>query len=292
MERRRMKVKIWGCRGSIPSPGAATVRHGGDTTCIEIRGSDGHIIIIDAGSGMRKLGDALMKDPAASSMTLILTHAHWDHLMGFPFFRPLYVSKYSMSLCGGPDAQQALLNYLKHQMDPPYFPVDYSAIKADIHTGCRCDQRLCLHSPAGAGASIRCDSIPLSHPNGGYGFKLTENGRSFVFLTDNELKFHHEGGRSRDEYRQFCTHADLLIHDAHYLESEYDKRKGWGHSTIQDAVELALDAGARRLGLYHHDPDRTDAELDVQVGLCREYILSKGSPLECFACADGMELIV
>jgi ribonuclease BN (tRNA processing enzyme) len=139
---------------------------------------------------------------------------------------------------------------------------------------------------------MRCESIPLNHPNGGVGFKFSDSSGSFVFLTDNEIRYSHPGGMPRDAYVGFCRNAGLLIHDAQFEESEYKKTRGWGHSTFQDALDLALDAGVQRLGLFHHDPDRTDDELDRLVDWCRNYVRQKGSSLECFACVEGMKLSV
>lgn len=177
-------------------------------------------------------------------------------------------------------------------MEPPYFPVDMSALKAKFSDGCRCDRTKCNHCPGGDIKSIQCHSIPLSHPNGGYGFKFISDGRSFIFLSDNELRYKHEGGLTVDEYAEFCRGADLLIHDAQYTEDEYKKTVTWGHSTFRDAVDLALQAGVKRLGLFHHDPDRTDEEINKQVALCRSYISGKKSSLECFACAESMVIKV
>lgn len=287
-----MNIKIWGCRGSIASPGPDTLRYGGDTTCLELNTDAGRKIIIDAGSGIRRLGNHIMKEKKSHEIILLMTHAHWDHMAGFPFFRPAYSPEFTIYLCGGVAAQKSILDYLKHQMSPPYFPVEFSVMKADFHTGCSCDQQICMGNLSSTDTSLKCSSIPLNHPNGGYGFKFTENKKSFVFLTDNEIRFHHEGGMSREEYVEFSRDADLLIHDAQYTETEYQWSRSWGHSTYQDAVDLALDAGTKRLGLYHHDPDRTDDQIDSFVARCREYIQKKGSSLECFACADGMELAI
>lgn len=287
-----MKVTIWGCRGSIASPGPDTLRYGGDTTCIELNTEEGRNIIIDAGSGIRRLGNKLIKDKSTSEIVLLMTHAHWDHMAGFPFFKPAYSPEFTIYLCGGNTAQNSILEYLKHQMSPPYFPVEFSVMKADFRIGCSCDKQICAGNLPDTGNSLICRSIPLNHPNGGYGFKFTENGRTFVFLTDNEIRYHHEGGLSREDYIEFSRNADLLIHDAQYIESEYKWSKSWGHSTVQDAVDLAIESGARRLGLFHHDPDRKDNEIDHFVDRCREYIHRKKSLLECFACADGMELSV
>jgi len=287
-----MKVKIWGCRGSIPSPGRETLIYGGESTCIEVISSSGESLIIDAGSGIRKLGNKLISEKNNRQLTILFTHAHWDHLSGFPFFKPAYNPEFSISFCGGPVPQETLMQYIKHQMDPPYFPVDISAMKADFRTGCHCDQSLCDHCPGSTIKSIKCHSIPLNHPNGGYGFKLISDNKTFIFFPDNELRYTHKSGLSLKEYIDFCSGCDLLIHDAQYTENEYKKTRSWGHSTFIDAVDLAIDSGVKRLGLFHHDPDRTDNEIFYLVDNCRKHIAAAGSTLECFACAEGMVLKV
>lgn len=285
-----MDITIWGCRGSIPSPGLKTIRYGGESTCIEVRTEEGQIIIIDAGSGIRKLGQKLIKDDSIKTITLLFTHAHWDHLSGFPFFIPAYLSKYSIRLCGGSDAQNSVINYLKHEMDPPYFPVSFSELKAKFTKGCCCNDNNCMNTLTNTIKSIRCESIPLNHPNNGFGFKFVNKTGSFVMLTDNEIRYSHKGGVSREDYINFCKNVSLLFHDAQYLEKEYERTRSWGHSTFQDALDLAIDAGVKQLGFLHHDPDRTDDEIDQQIEWCKNYIKEKGSTLECFACAEGMNL--
>jgi phosphoribosyl 1,2-cyclic phosphodiesterase len=287
-----MNVIIWGCRGSITTPGPSTIRYGGESTCLEVRTDDGQVIVIDAGSGIRKLGKKLIKEDNVESLNLLMTHSHWDHLLGFPFFKPAYFSKFSIYLSGGSDAQLSVKNYLIHEMDPPYFPVSFNELKAKFETACCCCNGVCDNLLHNKGKSIKCESIPLNHPNGGYGFKLTDKKGSFVFLTDNELRFAHYKEFDRYRYIEFCKNVDLLFHDAQYNEAEYERTRGWGHSTFQDAVDFALEAGVKRLGLVHHDPDRTDDEIDQQIEICRTYIKEKGSSMECFACAEGMELTV
>jgi len=287
-----MKVKIWGCRGSLPSPGRETVIYGGESTCVEVISDADERIIIDAGSGIKKLGNAILKENKHKNLTMLFTHAHWDHLSGFPFFKPAYSPEYSISLGGGPVPRDSILQYIKHQMEPPYFPVDISEMKADFITGCSCDQGFCSHCPDSNIKTIKCHSIPLNHPNGGYGFKFICDNKIFVFFPDNELRFVHKGGLSAEEYAGFCSNADLLIHDSQYTEDEYQKTKSWGHSTYRDAVDLAIKAGVKRLGLFHHDPDRTDDVLKNNFDACRKYIAETGSGLECFVCADGLLLEV
>jgi ribonuclease BN (tRNA processing enzyme) len=249
-------------------------------------------MIVDAGSGIRKLGLSMIKDETASHVNLLLTHSHSDHLSGFPFFKPAYDPNYSINVCGGPIPQQHLWQYLTHSMQAPYFPVEFSALKAKFTIGCHCDRLHCDHTLPVSDASVECHSIPLNHPNGGYGFKFISRGKMFVFLTDNEIRHHHEGGLPRKVYIDACRDAELLFHDAQFTEEEYATTRGWGHSTYTDAVDLALEAGVKRLGLFHHDPNRSDDGLDRIVDECRERIHKAGSSLECFGCAEGMTLEV
>ena len=278
-----MKIKVWGCRGSIPAPGVSTIRYGGNGTCLEIRPHGTHIIIIDAGSGLRCLGNDLMREKEIEKISMLLTHSHWDHVMGFPFFRPAYFSHFTIQICGGPKAQDSLAKYVARQMEPPYFPVDFSLLKATFDFSCRGPLSI-------LDEELKIDSIDLSHPNGGYGYKFQQNGKTFVFLTDNELRYRHEDGLAFEDYVAFCKDADLLFHDAQYTEEEYRKTRTWGHSTFDQAVDLALAANVKSLGFVHHDPDRTDGEIDAQVERCRRRIAEQKSPLYCFGVMERMEI--
>lgn len=288
-----MKVKIWGCRGSIPTPGPATLRYGGNSTCLEIRTEDGDAngqnIVVDAGSGVRCLGRALRNENKIFHICFFFTHSHWDHLVGFPFFEPAYSPDYRITFCGGPHAQDSIRRYLSRQMEAPYFPVEFKLLKAKFDY--RCERPNDEPGPCRLNG-VEVSAAPLSHPNGGYGFKFVWKGRTLVIFTDNELGFQHWGGLDRASYVEFCRGADLLIHDSQYTDAEYKVTRGWGHSTYGDTVGLAVAAGVKRLGLFHHDPDRSDDELDDQVELCRERIRASGSKTECFACAEGMILDV
>ncbi len=278
-----MRITIWGCRGSVPAPGPETLRYGGNTTCLEIRATDNALFIVDAGSGLRKLGKKLLDEAELKEFCLILTHSHWDHLLGFPFFLPGYFSRFSIHVCGGPGARDSLRDYLARPMEPPYFPVDFGTMKANF-TFCQdCPGDRCH-------PTMRMAPVPLSHPNGGYGYRFVENGRTFVFLTDNEIGFPHPGGLSRTDYVAACRGADLLIHDAQYTDEDYKITRGWGHSTFAATVDLALEAGVKRLGLFHHDPDRTDEDLERQLAWCRQRIAAAGAKIDCFACAEGQTL--
>lgn len=286
-----MKIKIWGCRGSIATPGETTLRYGGNSTCVEIRTAEGEAagqnIVVDAGSGVRLLGKALLREKKIFHIRFFFSHSHWDHLVGFPFFEPAYFPDYHIIFCGGPHAQDSIKRYLSRQMEAPFFPVDFSLLKAQFD--------FCCERPHQEPGPCRFDGMevspaPLNHPNGGYGFKFVEKAKTFVFFPDNELGFQHEGGLDRAAYVEFCRGADILIHDAQYTDAEYKRTRGWGHSTYADTVDLAVAAGVKRLGLFHHDPERTDDDLDQQVEFCRERIRTASRNVECFACAEGMTL--
>lgn len=279
-----MKVKFWGCRGSLPTPEPYAAKYGGNTTCVEIRLEDGTCIIIDAGSGIRKLGNALLKEPdPPKDIYLFLTHTHWDHLMGFPFFVPAYIPGTRIHVRGGGRAKRYLQRALSAQMEAPNFPVDFKTMKAkfDFTKGNPSGQTI---------GSAHLTPVPLSHPNGGWGCIIEEAGKSFVFLTDNELGHVHEGGLRFSEYVSFCARADLLVHDAQYTTTEYKKKKTWGHSTYSEVTLLAISALCKRVGYFHHDPERSDREIDTFVAAERKRIEDEGRKLKCFAVAEGQSI--
>ena len=279
-----MKVTVWGCRGSLPTPGRESVRYGGNTTCVEVRLQDGTLIVIDAGSGIRLLGDRVLKEKGPKELYLLLTHSHWDHLLGFPFFKPAYIPDFKIKVRGGHNATKCLREYLAHQMEPPYFPVDFDLLNAqfDFSNGSPDKKKI---------GSAEVFPIPLNHPNGGFGYKIVEEGRSFVFLTDNELFFEHKGGLKRSQYVEWSAGAQLLFHDAQYTKKEYESlTTGWGHTTFIQAAQLAIDAGVERFGLFHHDPSHDDDTLDGFVEACRQHISKNGSEVKCFGVQEGMEI--
>jgi ribonuclease BN (tRNA processing enzyme) len=268
----------------VPVSGAEYLKYGGDTPCIEIRTPSDDIIIIDAGSGIRRLGKRLMAEKRYA-FSMLFTHAHWDHLIGFPFFKPIYSKKTKITMYGCPYLEESVKHMISRIMSPPNFPVDFDDIHADI----------LYHDACGTAFSIRSlqvTSIPISHPNGGVGYKFQENGKTFVFLTDNELSFKHPGGLDYQDYVTFSQGADLLIHDAEFMEKDYKKARTWGHSVYKDTLRLALDAGVKKLGLYHHNQDRTDDDIDNIVADCREMIGKASSCLDCFAVYQDMEMEV
>jgi len=277
-----MIIRCWGARGSIPVSGREYVQYGGSTTCLEIQTQDDRIIVVDAGSGIRKLGQTLLKEDR-QELHLVFTHAHWDHLIGFPFFGPIYRKGVRLEFYGCPFAQRSVRSMFSGTMGSPNFPVDFSALKAEIHYRESCD------APFEIG-SVTVTPILLSHPNQGIGYRFSEGGRQFVFLTDNELGHPHPGGLPYEAYREFAAGADLLIHDAQYTAAEYGATKGWGHSLYTEALRLGMEAEVQRLGLFHHDPDRTDEGLELLVADCQRILGERGSGPECFAVHEGLEI--
>ncbi len=275
-----MLIKCWGSRGSIPVSGKDYIKYGGDTTCIEIRGCDGRVIIIDAGTGIRSLGNVLQRE-SCRTVELFFTHVHWDHIFGFPFFRPIYSADFEIRIhC---PYSINIEKVLEHQMVAPFFPVTYDQTRANLtylHDG---QNRIEL-------GSISVEPIPLSHPNRGAGYQFVENGKCFVFMTDNELGYVHKNGLSSEAYRDFCAGADLLFHDAEYTEKEYKKFRTWGHSSYMSALDLAISANVKRLGLFHFNQERADQDIDEMVADCRTNIIQAGSSLECFGVNCGYSI--
>jgi phosphoribosyl 1,2-cyclic phosphodiesterase len=279
-----MQVRCWGARGSVPVSGERYLKYGGDTPCLDVRDREGRVIVLDCGSGMRRLG-GLLQEEGCREMDLLLSHGHWDHIIGFPFFKPLYDKSTTIRLHGCPSLQGNVLKLLTRTMCPPHFPVPFSQAAANVEYVPSCSHPVAL-------GSVLMDSIALSHPNLGRGFRLTQDETSLVFLTDNELRFLHRGGRPFASYVDFCRGTDLLIHDAEFTPQEYEETRGWGHSTYLDALELAVSAHVKRFALFHHNQERSDQEIDAMVVNCRSILRDKGVAMECFALAQDMVLSI
>lgn len=278
-----MTVRCWGSRGSIPSPGPETVRFGGNTTCFEVR-HRGTRLVFDAGSGIRLLGaDLVEKGP--NSIHIFLTHFHWDHIQGFPFFAPLYDPEDTITVVGPKQRDSDVENLFAGQMGPIYFPVPFSVVAAVMEFE---------HLNGGSyevGDTV-LDVMRVKHPSFVIGYRIKVGGQTICFIPDNEMEgAGYEVGDGWDQrIRDFVADADLLIHDAMYTEDEYRARVGWGHSTYEQAVRLAEEGGAKRLLLVHHDPTRSDDELDDIVARLRDAATARGSGLDLDAAAEGVEI--
>jgi phosphoribosyl 1,2-cyclic phosphodiesterase len=259
---------------------------------MEIRSKKGNLIVIDAGTGIRKLGNKLVHEKNLS-MTMLFTHAHWDHLMGFPFFKPIFKKGMKITILSNKFNKPSVKTLFNGLMDRPFFPVQLS--DKDIHASLAF--KSIPQKPFTIG-TITIHPINLSHPkDGGTGFRFEEDGKSFVFLTDNELGYVHKGGRTFEEYRTFCKDADLLIHDAEYEDKEYQKilkysEEPWGHSILSDVIRLGIGARVARLGLFHLNAMRTDRKVDAMVKKARSAIVKKNTTMKCFAVGSSFEIIL
>ena len=295
-----MLVRFWGTRGSLAKPGPTTVRYGGNTSCVEVRLADQTLIVLDCGTGAHGLGQAL-QPPGVGPLRghLLITHTHWDHIQGFPFFQPLFVPGNEWDLYAPGSGGRQLETTLAGQMESTYFPVTLEQLDATI----RFHDLVESHFPIGR---ARIVAQYLNHPALTLGYRIESDGATVVYSVDHEPHARDRpeignptssiagGSLHREDQRHvdFLAGADLVIHDAQYTVDEYPNRIGWGHSPAEWAVDYALAAGARRLALFHHDPLRDDDAVDRLVETCRERVVAAGGSLDVFGAAEGQALEV
>ena len=288
-----MQVRFWGTRGSIATPGPQTVRYGGNTSCVEVRTLKGTLIVLDAGTGLRVFGEALMADGGAQRGHILIGHTHWDHIQGFPFFTPLFVPGNEWDVYAPRGFGESLRETLAGQMQYTYFPVSLDALGATIRYHDLIEGSFMIDE-------VRVTARYMNHPALTLGYKLEANGISVVYATDHECHSHaaalpgppdghvHTPTHPGDQrHGTFIAGADLLIHDTQYTAEEYPSRAGWGHSTLEYAVDLAVAGGVKQLALFHHDPRRDDAAVDALVIASRQRVLDAGGTLDVFAAAEG-----
>jgi len=286
-------VTFWGTRGSIPTPGAHTARYGGNTPCVAVEGAGGQLVVLDAGTGIRALGLQLVEHQnGAVKVEILLSHAHWDHIQGLPHFKPFFAPGNAVRIWGSRQGTTSLEAILRQQMDPAVFPVPLDALSAQLTV-----QQ--VDTPEFSVGEFRVRTVKLRHPGTTLGFRLTPAasrgaaGPSLAYVTDNELG---PGGHYdvpatwRRDFVGFLSGVDVLIHDAMYTPQELEAHRGWGHSTYEEAVILAQDAGAKRLVLFHHEPEHDDDTIDGLVAAARVFAQSRGRPLEVLAAQEGMKL--
>ncbi len=282
-------VKFWGVRGSIPTPGPTTVFFGGNTACVELR-VDGRLIILDAGSGIRPLGQALAEEFGDRPMdiTLLVSHTHWDHIQGFPFFLPAYNSRNCVHILGYEGARAGLASTLAGQMESPYFPIALKQMPGNIVIEELKD--LSFHI-----GPIRVEACFSNHPGICVGYRLFTNSGSIVYLPDNECANEHAGSAHggtlpatiEDKLAEFIAGADVLICDAQYTAAEYQCHVGWGHGCVGDVVRFAIAGGVKRLYLFHHDPEHDDRTISSMLMQARDLATAAGSDLRIEAAREG-----
>lgn len=288
-ERAALRARCWGTRGSIPSPGHGTAHFGGNTSCLEVRTSEDRRIIFDAGTGIRPLGQHIVEHGGGAEIDLFLTHFHWDHVQGLPFFAPLYDPGARICIHGARQGERDVESIIRAQLDPVHFPIPFSALES--HIGFRhLDE-----GPWAVGRGVRVEAFRVRHAASTYGYRIHEGDVSIAYIPDNELV----GGRHEvdqdprwyDRLVEFLDGVDLLFHDATFTEAEHASREGWGHSTFRQVIELARRARVARLYFFHHAPDRRDEELlEILEEVSAD--LPSGSPLRLGIAAEGEELRV
>lgn len=276
-----LSVHCWGTRGSIPSPGPTTAGYGGNTSCVEIQSGDRRIIL-DAGTGIRNLGEKLNTDRSITQATIFLTHFHWDHIQGFPFFAPAYNPEFDLTIIGPEQKGVPIESLLMSQMSSAYFPIPYEALSADLTFH---------HQNDGAwqDGGIQVTAMRMRHTSHTVGYRVEAPGSTVVFIPDNELLggAHPAEPGWMEKLLEFVSGADLLLHDAMFTEDEYRSREGWGHSTFGQALDLASRALVKEIRFFHHAPGRSDGELDEILATIRQGAAEDGLDLAIHAAAEG-----
>jgi phosphoribosyl 1,2-cyclic phosphodiesterase len=298
-----MRLKFWGTRGSISTPGKQTVRYGGNTPCTELRLTNGELIILDAGTGIRNLGTELLQHGESVNAHLLVSHPHWDHIQGFPFFKPAFVSGNEITVVGGETDRVSLQKMIADQMNKVYFPVQLNELKATLKF-CRIgEEQFNVYDAV-------VTTLYVNHPTFAIGYRITHRGKSLVYISDNEPfdrrvaqairnvdkaivdSYNRSKGDPNQRVFDFVREADVLIHDATYTPEEYVNRVGWGHSDYLFTLKVAAEGKVKRLVLFHHDPAHSDDKIDDILKKCRNEIRNRRYKFDCVAAAEGMELEV
>ena len=277
-------LTFWGTRGSIPVSGPATARTGGSTPCLTLEAADAPLTILDAGTGIRALGASIGDRPLTGGQ-LLISHTHWDHIQGLPFFTPLWHHGTSLTIVGPRPEHASLASVLERQMEADVFPVPFAQFAEPPRVREAAAEPFDL--PGYAVQPFR-----LNHPGVTFGYRLERPGMgAFAYVTDNELGPGHAWSAGwRDALVAWLSGVHTIVHDAMYLDSEVPGRRGWGHSTAGEAIALAADAGAARLVLFHHDPGRSDAAVDAMLAGARQEATRRAPVLEVLAARDGLVL--
>lgn len=286
-----MFMRFWGTRGSVPVPGENTVKYGGNTPCVEIRTSSNKLIILDAGTGIRALGNFISKNDIEQPLHILISHYHWDHIQGIPFFVPIYQRGRKITFYGIPGSEKSLEKLLENQMERDYFPIKINETAADVkfeHLRPNDSFRL-------DGAVI--DTFNVYHSSPTLTFKIKENGKTIVYMTDNELDVSEaEGNNNSEKLREknkdlikFCEGCDYLIHDMMFEDFDIEK-SGWGHSSSKALVHFGIMAGVKNLVLFHYNPAYTDKRIDSIVEQTKFWLNQYDSSVNCIAAREGLEI--
>ncbi|MEO0226161.1 MAG: MBL fold metallo-hydrolase [candidate division WOR-3 bacterium] len=272
----------------MPSAGRDTVKYGGNTACVEIRLASGEIIVIDAGTGIRKLGAALLQEFAQKKTSdpivihMLFTHFHWDHIQGFPFFRPIFDNRFNFKIYGHPGKNFTLKEILAAQIRAPYLPFLFEDLRARIEIFELGEESFSI-------GETQIHSIPTNHPNNNYAYKIIEDKKTLVFMSDNNLSPpEHQLITIFDTFVRFCANANLLIHDTQWSDEEAKLFSTWGHSSYSQVLDLAVKARVKSVVFFHHDPYHSDRDIDNLVKKAKLQVKNSRPKIKCQAAKEGL----
>jgi phosphoribosyl 1,2-cyclic phosphodiesterase len=287
-----MLIKFWGTRGSVPVPGKDTVKYGGNTPCVEIRTAENKLLILDAGTGIRALGNYIIQNNVNDPLDILLSHYHWDHIQGIPFFVPIYQKGRKITFYGTPGSEKSVKKLLSDQMEKEYFPVNIDEVPADI-----------TFKNIKPNESFELDGLEIKtysvyHPSPTLTFRVCENNKCVVYMTDNELDVRGENDTNIYEKLKsknvglidFCYGCEYLIHDMMFDEKLIESKIGWGHSSNKALANFAMMANVKNLVFFHYNPEYTDEKIDQLLESTIRVLKKNGSDINCIASEEGLTL--
>ena len=281
---KNIHVDFWGVRGSVPSPGPTTARYGGNTSCVSIT-IDNKILIMDAGTGMRNLGSAIIGQPELE-IFVVVTHSHWDHIQGFPFFTPIYQPDRPVHMFPTLHKKNVVLSSLIDQMDGAHFPITPDQVPSNFNFVTENPLKF-LESNG-----FYMELVPMNHPGKAFGYKIKIDDKIICYFTDNEIDPPYEKSIELDELTEHCKNVDILIHDAQYIEADMPLKHGWGHSLISQVTKLGESAEVKNLVYYHHDPERSDDDIDAELETASKTLKENGSSVHPYFAYEGLKLSI
>lgn len=285
----RMVVQFWGVRGTLPVPGKKSMRYGGNTNCVTLSFAKKDLFIFDAGTGIKELSNYLMKqNHFPLSAKIFITHPHYDHINGIPFFVPLYMEGNDFEVFGTSHSDIGIEKLLADQMDSIYFPITMNEFSAKLKFHDLTEESFKIDD-------LQIKTIILNHPGKCIGFRVQHRNRSFCYITDNELYLEDSPQYQQevmDKLIHFIKDANLVVMDATYSDEEYSKKSGWGHSCISRVVDLADKAKVKKLCLYHHDPDQSDSDIDKKLQFAKDLLKQRQSKTRCVAPREGDKILI